>query len=289
MKRSIKHLPIEKQNELNEIVKFVVESRSVEMIILFGSYARGDWVEDRYKENGTTYEYKSDYDLLFVVDSEEKAHRHKAAKRLKQKIMKKVDPDTPVNVIYHGIEYLNAEIEDGNYFFTDILKEGIRLYHSKKYVLAKPKKLGPKDRQRKAKLYYEQWIESAHVFESHFNYGFQNETLKEAIFLLHQAAERYYMTVLLVFTDYKPKIHDLEELHNRACKQDARFKTVFPRQTPEEIQMFNLLKKAYIDARYKIDYKVTKEELDYLSERIKLLRDLTEQVCTEKIKQFNPN
>ena len=81
MKRSLKHLPLEKQNELSEIVSYVIETRSVEMIILFGSHARGDWIEDKYVENGITYEYKSDYDLLFVVDSEEKAHRYKAAKK----------------------------------------------------------------------------------------------------------------------------------------------------------------------------------------------------------------
>ncbi len=123
MKRSLKHLPSHKQAKLNQIVNFVIETRSVEMIILFGSHVRGDWVEHKYVENGTTYEYKSDYDLLFVVDSEEKTHRYKAAKKLRRKIVREVDLDTSLNVIYHGIDYLNAEIEDGNYFFNDILRD----------------------------------------------------------------------------------------------------------------------------------------------------------------------
>ena len=286
MKRSIKHLPPEKQHELNEIVSFVVETRSVEMIILFGSYARGDWVEDKYIENGTIYEYKSDYDLLFVIDSEEKAHRYKAAKKLKQKIKRKVPLNTSVNVIYHGIDYLNEQINDGNYFFNDVVKEGIRLYHSKKFVLKKPQKKLPKNRVGSAERYYDQWIESAHVFEDFFKYGFEKGNLKEAVFLLHQAAERYYTTALLVYTGYKPKTHDLEDLHTRVCKQDVRFKTIFPRQTEEEEYMFLLLKKAYIDSRYKISYEIKKEELEYLSGRVKLLRDLTEDVCEEKIRQL---
>jgi predicted nucleotidyltransferase len=37
------------------------------MIILFDSYARGSWVEDTYVENGNTYEYKNDYDLLIIL------------------------------------------------------------------------------------------------------------------------------------------------------------------------------------------------------------------------------
>ena len=283
MKRSIRHLPPEKQHELNEIVSYVVESRSVEMIILFGSYARGDWVEDKYIENGTTYEYKSDYDLLFVVDSEEKAHRYKAAKKLKQKILKKVELSTSVNVIYHGIDYLNAELEEGSYFFTDILKEGIRLYHSKRFVLSKPKPLSLEDRIEKAELYFEKWLESANKFLKLYDFAFNENDLNEAAFLLHQSAERYYMTTLLVYTDYKPKTHDLSGLHVRTCKQNNRFKAIFPQQTEEEIRMFTLLKKAYIDSRYKIGYEIKKEELDYLSERVKQLRDLTEEVCKEKI------
>ncbi len=286
MKRSIRHLPPDKQNELKEIVSYVEESRSVEMVILFGSYARGDWVEDKYIENGTTYEYKSDYDLLFVVDSEEKAHRYKAAKKLKQKISKKVELSTSLNVIYHGMDYLNTELEEGNYFFTDIIKEGIRLYHSKKYVLSKPRPLLIQNRIKKAELYFEKWIKGANSFLIDYQHGFDRADYSKAAFELHQAAERYYMTMLLVFTDYKPKTHDLDELHVKACRQDARFKAVFPRQTEEEERMFNLLKKAYIDSRYKIAYEIKKEELEYLSKRVELLRDLTEEVCMEKIRSL---
>ena len=68
MKKNLSHLPDEKQAELKEIVDYVTEKFPVDMIILFGSFARGDWVEDRYVENGTTFEYKSDYDLLFVIE-----------------------------------------------------------------------------------------------------------------------------------------------------------------------------------------------------------------------------
>lgn len=37
------------------------------MVILFGSYAKGEQVEDIYSEKGTTYEYKSDFDILVVT------------------------------------------------------------------------------------------------------------------------------------------------------------------------------------------------------------------------------
>ena len=42
------------------------------MLILLGSYARGDWVNDRYVEGDIIYTYQSDFDLLLV--SEHRSH-----------------------------------------------------------------------------------------------------------------------------------------------------------------------------------------------------------------------
>ncbi|MCF8229229.1 MAG: nucleotidyltransferase domain-containing protein [Bacteroidales bacterium] len=72
MKRSIRHLPAKKQYELNKILSYITANRPVEMVILFGSYAHGNWVEDKYTEDGITYEYKSDYDLWVVVENEKR-------------------------------------------------------------------------------------------------------------------------------------------------------------------------------------------------------------------------
>lgn len=161
-------------------------------------------------------------------------------------------------------------------------------------MLSKPKQLSTKDRLKKVELYYDKWFEGANMFYKDFVYNFKDALkgqlyLNQAAFLLHQATERYFMTVLLVFTDYKPKIHDLEELNVRACRLDARFKTIFPRQTEEEERMFTLLRKAYIDSRYKIGYNIKKEDLEYLSERVMHLRNLTEDISKEKIKHLKIN
>jgi uncharacterized protein len=69
-------------------------------------------------------------------------------------------------------------------------------------------------------------------------------------------------------------------------KPDCRFKTIFPRATEGEKRLFQLLKKAYIESRYALDYKVSKEDLEYLSYRVTKLRAQAEMVCKEKIESF---
>ncbi len=286
MKTSIDHLPDDKQSELQKITEAIGQRFPVEMIILFGSYARGDWVDDRYRENGTTYEYKSDYDILAVLNTEAVAIRKESQKRWQYKVRRDTGKELPMNVIFHGIDYLNEEIENGNYFFVDILKDGVMLYDSGKFQLSAPKPLNPADRKNKAQLYFNKWFENAKEFMIDYNNAFTRGSYNQAAFMLHQATERLYASVLLVYTDYKPKSHDLEKLDRQARKIDVRFKTIFPHTTPEEERLFTLLKKAYIDSRYKMDYSISREDLEYLSKRVQKLRDLTELACQEKIASF---
>lgn len=80
MKHELDHLPEGKRRELALVVELIREgfARAIKFrsqprfrhgkllkVMLFGSYARGDWVEDPVGR------YFSDYDLLVVVDHED--------------------------------------------------------------------------------------------------------------------------------------------------------------------------------------------------------------------------
>jgi len=56
--------------------------------------------------------------------------------------------------------------------------------------------------------------------------------------------------------------------------------------TAAQRKAYTLLKKAYVDARYKKDYKITKKQLEYLAKRVKLLQRLTKKICQQKIESF---
>lgn len=102
-------------------------------------------------------------------------------------------------------------------------------------------------------------VYGANEFLEFFEIAFKKDYFQKAAFELHQATERYYTTILLVFTDYRPKDHNLETLGIKAEMCDKTF-AVFPQDTDEEKRLFDLLKKAYIDARYKMDkYSVSKK------------------------------
>jgi HEPN domain-containing protein len=109
---------------------------------------------------------------------------------------------------------------------------------------------------------------------------------KIAAFELHQAVERFYAAVLLVFTNYKPRIHDLEKLSHMVAGHDPAFLTVFPKATPEQKECFDLLRRAYVEARYNPAYKITKAQLEYLAGRGRKLQRLTKRICEAKIESY---
>lgn len=287
MKTSIKHLPEHKQAELKAIVAALIPKYSeIEMVILFGSYARGNWVEDKYVEKGITYEYKSDYDLLIVLSKNGQATNENLTQAISD-TLDNLNLPTPVHPIFHGVEFVNHELREGNYFFDDIKEGGVLLFTTNRYHLENKREFSAKEAQQKAQNYFDSWFHSANSFLIDFKHGYDRKDYNKAAFELHQAVERFYGTIQLVFTGYKPKTHDIEILGRLAKACDMEFGKVFPKQTGIERSRFKLLKKAYIDARYNMDYKITKEDLDYLSERVQLLQRLTEEICKRKIESLS--
>ncbi len=287
MNTALNHLPPSKQDELQLVAQALAAAKLVEMVILFGSYARGNWVEDQYVEKGITYEYRSDFDILVVLSHEDLKQKFRIEDKLKAELIATGKVTTPVSLIFHGIKQLNASLVMGSYFFKDIKEEGNVLYDSGKYKLTHPKKLTSEQYRQKAQAYFAQWFKSANEFLEGFNFYMERNSFHVAAFQLHQATERYYTTILLVFTDYRPKDHNLETLGIKVEMCDARF-AVFPKTTDEEKHRFELLKRAYIDARYNMDeYTITPTELEYLAEKVEVLRGLTEQICEERILSMN--
>jgi HEPN domain-containing protein len=178
-------------------------------------------------------------------------------------------------------------IAEGQYFFTDIKKEGIHLYRrSSKHSLGKAKMLTPQQRKQIAQDDFKQWFKKAKQFYRSYELNVKERQYKIAAFDLHQSTECFYSAVTLVFINYRFRTHDIELLGIKAVSYDTEFAKVFPRDTATQHKAFTLLKKAYIDARYKKNYKITKKQLVYLAERVKKLQKITKTICSDKIESY---
>lgn len=284
MKNSLDHLPEAKQQQILKIVKIINIAAKPEKIILFGSYAKGKQVEHRYTgKDGIKYEYISDYDFL-VVTKTNNVKEYELEDIINNRIG---DFEPSVNIQVHEIDYINEGLEFGQYFFTDIVKEGILLYDTGEVSFATPRELSTEEEKEKAQRYFDIWFPSAKGFLNSVQFNLNAGELKIAAFELHQSTESFYYAILLVFTGYKPKTHNLWKLRKLAKILSEELFLVFPIETDKhENYLFDLLKRGYIDARYKPEYSITQEELKSIVERVKKMQEIVEKISIKKIDLF---
>jgi uncharacterized protein len=293
MKTTLDHLPEPKQREIQTIVdllqdefKTVYSNKTSQVklsgrilkIILFGSHAKETWVND--PEHG----YVSDYDILVIVNHEKLVEDFRFWNQVEERIQKEIT--APFSPIVHSLTDVNAQLKEGHYFFKDIRQDGILLYDGNHKPLVTPGNLSPEEAKEIAEKHYSQWFNSAMEFLELFEFAQSKGYLKTAAFELHQTTERFFACTLLVYTNYRPKTHNLKQLLGLCVQQEPRFLPLFPQDTKYHRRCFELLKRAYVGARYSEHYKITHEELTWLGEQVKQLQSLTHEVCLEKIAKF---
>lgn len=250
-------------------------------IVLFGSFARGDWVAD--PKGG----YFSDYDLLVVVSDRRLTDTlefwAKADDHLTRAVTIEKSISAPVNFIVHDLKDVNEQLRHGRPFFVDIARDGIALYEFEGVEFDEPHHLSRAKRQAEAQRSFDEWFSSADAFKKGASYFVSIDRPKEAAFNYHQAAERFYHCLLQVLTLYSPKSHKLNFLRSQAESHDPRLIEVWPRNTRFGKRCFELLRRAYVDARYSPRYQITPEELEWIGERIEDLQTLVRQICEERL------
>ncbi|MDM7928854.1 nucleotidyltransferase and HEPN domain-containing protein [Blastomonas fulva] len=298
MRTDIDHLPANKQRELERVKQIIFEEFEdalalathqwkkkgrIEKLILYGSYARGGWVDEPHTAKG----YRSDFDLLIIVNDKRLTERVDYWLKLEDRLIRELAIDrtlhTPVNFIVHTLQEVNDGLAHGRYFFMDVAKDGIALHEADDRALHTPKPKTPEQALAMAKEYFDEWFPVAMQRFDLANTAREKGFLKPAAFDLHQTTEFLYHCVLLVTTFYTPHIHNLGFLRTQAERIDMRLVDALPRNTRVDRARFEKLKEAYVKARYSKHYRITEEELLWLGGCVEELGRAVHAICSERI------
>lgn len=296
MNDDLSHLPEGKRAELAHVVEVVrqgfafatarrsqphLRAAKLLKIVLFGSYARGDWVEDPVGR------YFSDYDLLVVVNNDDLTDVAEFWEKTESRLLVELSEGkvlrTPVGLIYHSLEDVNEKLRLGRYFFMDILREGIVLFEEPGHPFVEPQPLSPEDALEETREYFEDWFATAQEFLEGAEFHVGRGHLNLAAFNYHQAVERLYHCLFLVRTLYSPKTHKLSRLRDMAEEMEPSLRGVWLRENRFQKRCFSLLRDAYVKARYSRSYVITAEQLDWIAERVAVLQDLVRAACESRI------
>jgi HEPN domain-containing protein len=189
----------------------------------------------------------------------------------------------PANFIVHSLSDVNKQLKRGRPFFVDIVRDGIALYEAPDHPFEQPHPLSAEEARKEAQGYFDDWFVGAVDFlEASEDQATKGKSRLSA-FLLHQATERLYHCVQLVLTLYSPKSHKLNFLRSQAERLAPELIAAWPRESRFEQRCWELIRRAYVDARYSPHYKITSEELAWLVERAGALRLSVEVVCRARL------
>lgn len=297
MRSDIDHLPPVQQSELDRVKQTLMgefadaisranqpwkKNGRILKIILFGSYARTDWVDE--PDNG----YQSDFDLLVIVSHPDLTDVADYWYVAEDKILHDSAIARPVNIIVHTLDEVNQALSRGEYFWTDIARDGIVLYELPGNALATPKPLTAADAYEMAGAYLskqlpavDRWLKLADVSQAEGKVD--AEWARNAAFNLHQATETAYACFLLVRTLYFPRSHNIKFLRSLAEDSEPQLIEAWPRANRIDRRRFELLKRAYVEARYSASYEIGNDDLDALSRSVRSLRDIVETVSRERL------
>ncbi|MBU2649280.1 HEPN domain-containing protein [bacterium] len=302
MKNSLDHLNLQKQREVAYIRKVILEELEARLckstskrvaryrilkLVLYGSFARGTWFDDR--KSGRA----SDYDFLVIVSHKALTDMTTFWSSVEDRLFQDPKIQKDISIIVHTLRDVNKSLGEGQYFFTEVINQGVLLYDSDaktdpdkpKSRLAQAGSPNPQKAYEIAANYASLWRKKAKLFLGdgirHAGRGVDENN--HAAFHLHQAAEAIYRMVLLTVTLYAPATHHLGKLRQRCEAIDPRLAEAWGPERKPFKRYFELLRRAYVEARYSPAYETNAEILKWQAERIARLLELAEASCQERL------
>lgn len=256
-------------------------------LILFGQFTREAGPSDT--PPGT----QSGMNLLVIVSHRDLTGMSAFWEEVEDRIGNDHQVKCPVTLIIHTLPDVNRHIKDGTYFFTEIIRHGILIHEDMepgkdgrpKNILAKPIARDPQTAHELASRFHSRWLKKANLSlqDGRFHAGEDIDENNHAAFCLNQAAESIYRMFLLTVTEYAPASHHLGKLRSLAKAIDPRIDEAWaPLQKPYK-QYFELLQRAYLEARYSSDYETGADILAWQADRIELLINLADALCIEHL------
>jgi uncharacterized protein len=288
MLSTFNNLPQSLVTLLAQLTQKIAPAISPDKILCYGyrTSIYEDWssfTEKIYYEGIT----KATFDLLVITNKSHNLADHEII----QKIELLAEPlECEVTAIVQSLDTVNELIAKNSRFLTTIYHKAVLVYNAdNNSILTPPAASSHEETKSKIETAWNKCFQMAERFFKTACFCLDNGWNEKALFDLHQAIQHACMALLRVYTGYRSTTHNLSKL--LAFVENFSFvpSTIFPCITEEETALFNLLNKAYSDARYKENYTVPAETAIILKNRVQQFLLVTQKLYDTKIMDLQSN
>ncbi|RAV99670.1 HEPN domain-containing protein [Pseudochryseolinea flava] len=244
------NLPHLKTIELRSVISDLVKEITPKAIVCFGYASRAIEHISCFQVFSSEHHH---YDLLFVQSSTTLYRDHEIV----DLITNRFSSDISVNVLSHSVNSVRLALKEGDPFFSKIFNEGKILHCEQDAQLnINERNQTQSNDEPKQRKDYERSFALSESFLELASEALGGNRHDIGLFLLHQSIEQLCIASIKAHLKYRPTTHNILRLISLVSCYIPAVKDVFPCNTTDEKELFEFLKNAYSDVRYKSCYRV---------------------------------
>ncbi len=287
MLKNIEKLDEYKKKEIKQVLDIILKigkkDLNPEKIIVYWDYIKQNHITSNLvREWDILVDYTSVLKIFIVTRKTAQEKNLTISRNILSTIKNEKNIRSEVNIIVEDRYSFNKWLKEKRYFYLDIINNGEVIYDSWKIKNFKKEIISEDEIKKIKKQDFSHFFNLSWQFILDYKNAVDRKCYKLAIFYLHQVAELLITCYLLVKIWYKPKTHDLEILYTKLKQESNSFNNWFNLQKEE--YYFELLRWAYINSRYKLNYSIEKKDLDVLYRKTKKLSENIKKQCLLELK-----
>lgn len=252
------------------LVDCIVNAAKPEMIFLLGASLHRRRSESIFNVSAPTSQHIADCFLLVLIRDLSNKELHEWQDKIENKCKSLIPATVIVLQTITFEEWLKAR----HRFASAVWQSAVRIYDSGNLSWTNPDGIINMAPDKECERRYKDGLTKAQEFLAGSELFRVRKQYVIAAFMLHQSAEQTLRTLLKAGTGYHANTHSIDRLLRYAGLVSYQLPDIFPQKTEEEKRLFSLLQKAYIDTRYKEDYKISTEDLLCITEKVRLIHKI---------------
>ncbi|MBL0882276.1 MAG: HEPN domain-containing protein [Chitinophagaceae bacterium] len=264
------------------LVNSIVKAVKPEMIFLLGAALYHRSSKSIFQTLSVGSQYMSDYIVLVLLENLANKEAHEWQDKIENQGM-------PVTSIVLTMCTFNEWLQLGHRFAVKVQQSAEILYDSGNQQLQFSHTAIPNDEQHIIEKHWREGMIKAKEFLAGSELYKIRKQYAMATFMLHQSAEQSLHTILKMGTGYHANTHNIDRLLRYAGLVSDQLTNIFPQKTEADKQLFQLLQKAYSDARYKSDYTISYDQLLCLTEKVRCMHEVLSSYKRVKLNSHTIN
>ena len=255
-----------------KLVEIITEAVPVEKIYMLASSLVQRRTESIFMTDAPSCRKVGHYWLLVLIDKD-CGHTNNDMQDRIENICRSF---IPVTAIVLNLEQFSNWLIEGHRFATTVVKIAVKIYDGNEIPLVIPFKELTDLNEDENLWSHEDGIINEFIAGAEL-YMVRNQN-NMAMFMLHQATEQALHLLLKKGTGFHINTHNIEKLIRYCSLVSYKIEDIFLRNNEKNEKLFMILQKAYIDSRYKKDFKLAKREVEVILGRVKNLQKEVKQI-----------